>query len=190
VITDLSRTSLRALIQTPSPSRRNVLRGLAGAGLSWGALTRPGNTVAKKKRTHKKKKKQKAAEPNAFGCIDVGDLCQNAAQCCSGICEGKQGKQTCRAHDVQSCTAGTTWEACGGADVACTTGAGAPGHCFTTTGNAGYCATYAACYFCTTDVDCQLAMGSVLGPRAACVSCATCTNHRGTACASRDVNNP
>jgi hypothetical protein len=59
-----------------------------------------------RKRRKPRKRKQRAAAPNAFGCIDVGDLCQNDGQCCSGICDGKKGKRTCRAHDAGTCTAG------------------------------------------------------------------------------------
>jgi hypothetical protein len=169
-------------IRNLAGSRRSLLSG--GLALVAGWL---GVSAAKAKKKHKKRKtKQRAAEPNAFGCIDVGEFCQSATQCCSGICEGKKGRQTCRAHDVGNCAAGAQPGECGGAEVACTTSAGAPGICGTTTGNAGFCGTYTECYFCTTDLDCQLAVGGVLGPRAACVQCAECSQTDGTACVSRD----
>jgi hypothetical protein len=167
-----------------STSRRDVLKKLIVAGLGAATIHLPAATDAKKRR--KRKKKAKPATPNAFGCIDVGDRCTSATQCCSGICEGKKSRQTCRAHDEGGCTAGAQEEYCGGADVACTTSAGAPGRCGTTTGNAAYCSTVTSCYFCKTDVDCQLAAGGVLGPRAACIQCAECSRSGGTACATRD----
>jgi hypothetical protein len=164
------------------PSRRDLLRGLAGAGLGLGIARRPDLVEARKKRKRKQKnRKQKAAVPNAFGCIDVGALCQNDDQCCSGVCAGKKGKKRCRAHDVGDCPDGAAPEACY-EDVTCTTGTGEPGVCGTTTGNAVYCFVAGGCFACQTDVDCQRADGGVLGPRAACVTCVNCTETGGTAC--------
>jgi hypothetical protein len=172
MITNLSNTSLRSLVQTPS--RRNVLRGLAGAGLSWGALTRPGNTVAKKKRTRKdKKRKRKAAEPNAFGCIAVGDLCQSGSQCCSGICEGKKGKnlQTCQAHGTGTCDqeADGFCQAEDPEKAACNAVPGCD--CWRTTAGSQFCGDLngesgSDCANCRKDADCE-ALGFPAG--SACV---------------------
>jgi hypothetical protein len=81
---------------TRIPSRRDVLRGRAAASLGLGVARFPGSANAKKKG---KKKRSKKAKPNAFGCLEVGDACKNAAQCCSGICQGNK----CRAHDAGTC---------------------------------------------------------------------------------------
>ena len=83
---------------TRVPSRRDVLRGLVGAGLGLAMARFPIVVAAKRKRRKKKK-----ARPNAFGCLEVGDPCQNADQCCSGICEGKKGTRRCRARGVGTC---------------------------------------------------------------------------------------
>jgi hypothetical protein len=160
-------------------SRRSLVGG--ALAVAAGLLAMPG-VDARKKRKHKGRK-QKAAAPNSFGCIDVGDLCQTAAQCCSGICAGKRGKKTCRAHDVGGCQGNALSEGCGDHDVACTTSDGKPGLCATTTGNAGYCATGGDCYACATDLDCQRAAGGNLGATAACIQCTYCEVTGGTACA-------
>lgn len=153
------------------PSRRHLLRGLAGAGWGLGALTLPSFVNAKKrKRKNKKKPKPKTAKPNAFGCLDVGDACKSAEQCCSGICEGKKGKRTCRAHDAGVCQADSNICAsgqpafCGGANPNCI--------CLLTTGNAGFCGEFAPgvpgasfCQDCRQDTDCE----AEFGPGAACV---------------------
>jgi hypothetical protein len=176
-----------AQILTRRPSRRDVLRGLGGAGLGVGSVRLAAVVNAKKKRKHKKRKKkikQKTAAPNAFGCIDVGALCQTAEQCCSGICAGPKGTKTCRAHDTGDCAVGDHPEGCGGIETACTTSSGLPGACGTTTGNAGYCLIAGDCYPCRTDADCQAAAGGQLGPTAACIQCADCENDGGTMCAT------
>ena len=144
------------------PSRRDVLRGLVGAGVGFGTARLPPPVEAKKKRKPGKPK------PNAFGCLNVGDFCQSASQCCSGICQGKKGKKRCKAHDATSCAAGQRNMNCGGEDIPCTSSTGNPGICETTTGNAPYCASSG--YYgvpCTKDEDCQL----YCGPRAACLPC-------------------
>jgi hypothetical protein len=165
-------------------TRRAIVGRIAALSLAGplGLLAAHDDADAKKKRKRKqKKRKQKAAAPNAFGCIDVGALCQNDDQCCSGICAGKQGKKRCRAHDVGDCQAGTAPEACD-ENVPCTTGAGDPGTCGTTTGNAVYCFVAGGCFACQNDGDCQRADGGALGPRAACVTCEGCMATGGTAC--------
>jgi hypothetical protein len=144
-------------------SRRVVWRGLIGAGLALPAAPRPDGAAAKKKR---KKQKPKF---NAFGCVNVGNFCQTADQCCSGICQGKKGNKRCRAHDTGGCAAGQRNANCGGANVTCAAGMGNMGFCETTTGQAPYCASgyYSVDIPCATDRDCH----KYCGPRAACLPC-------------------
>ena len=170
-------TLSRSLIRIPS--RRDVLRVLAAAGFGLGVARFPAVAVAKRTRPKK-------ARPNAFGCLNVGDPCRRARQCCSGSCQGKKGRKRCKAHDTGGCAAGADLEVCGGTNVACTTSLGKPGLCATTTGNAGYCLAIGDCAPCKTDRDCQIVAGGQLGPRAACVQCAECTGTGGTLCVGPD----
>lgn len=164
---------------TKLPSRRDVVRGLASAGLGLGAVRLPDIADAKKKRKHKHKhkKKVKPATPNEFGCYEVGDLCQSADDCCSGICEGKKGKLTCHAHDTGSCRQDLGTSVCqvvsieDSIKVFCdnTMACG----CFRTTSDSLYCATLFVnsdtprCVDCKTDADC-VALG--FPPQAACTN--------------------
>jgi hypothetical protein len=169
--------------------RRRLLLGLAVS--PFAGIVAPGHppdAAARKrhKHTNKKRKKDKTPKPNAFGCLDVGAACKTAEQCCSNICEGKQGKRKCRAHDASTCSAGAQSDECGGTDISCTTSFLEPGICGTTTGNAGYCFPGTAgseCFACTTDVECQEANGGQWGPYAACLRCVDCMATGGTACA-------
>jgi hypothetical protein len=154
------------------PSRREVLRGLAGAGFGLSLARLPHAAAAKKKRKRKKKKK---ATPNAFGCLNVGQPCQgDNAQCCSGICEGtkpkkgKPDKSQCVGHDASICTASSN---------ICTTGVAAVCDatnllcgCVLTTGNAPFCGDFTGggdqlCRDCNQDTDCE----EEFGAGAACV---------------------
>jgi hypothetical protein len=134
-------------------SRRMVGRVLAGLAVA-GPLAQLGSVAVakndkngkggKKDKKHKPKKKPKF---NDFDCVDVGSFCTSSRQCCSGICQGKKGKQTCQAHNagIDKCAAGIS-DFCADPDggliagTACTTSADEQGLCFTTTGNAPYCA--------------------------------------------------
>ena len=151
-------------------------RTLAGTvGLATFGL--PGLVDAKKRKKHKKKKVKR----NEFGCVNVGDLCKNNGQCCSGICKGKKGKKKCKAHDESTCQPGQHEGFCAidGVNVPCVTSTGDPtGLCDTTTGKAGYCAHDGECFPCAKDADCQ----PICGPQAACVVCAGCTETGGTGC--------
>lgn len=153
-------------------SRRRLARTL---GLTTIAL--PGSATAKNR-----KKKKKKVTFNDFGCVNVGGICKNASQCCSGICKGKKGKKKCQAHDAQGCQAGQREEICGGdaVNVPCTSSAGEEDSvCDTTTGNAGYCTFNGDCFPCSKDADCQ----EFCGPAAACMICADfCAETGGTAC--------
>lgn len=154
---------------TSLPSRRDLLRGLAAAGLSLGMLQLP-DAAAKKKR--KRKRKPKKSKPNAFGCLSVGAICKNADQCCAGICTGKKGKRKCRAHGAELCTQGVEG-VCLAVNPQATTCNNRPDcACFTTTAGSNYCAELfcsfagcSACADCQKDADC-VALG--FPPEAAC----------------------
>jgi hypothetical protein len=153
----------RALIS--KPSRRHLLRGLAGAGLGLGAVRLPSTADAKKKRKHKKRRPK--AKPNEYGCLEVGNPCKNADQCCSGICTGKKGKRTCRAHDTGTCQQGLTGICsdpptiafCNNSDTCL---------CLTSTANSNFCGQtgQVLCTDCQKDADCE-ALG--LPPGSACL---------------------
>lgn len=159
---------------THVPSRRDVLRGMAGAGLGLGTLKITGIVDARKKK-RKRKKKIRPLVLNQYGCVDAGQACRgNSALCCSGICEGaaprkgKPDQSRCVSHNTGVCTLDTnTCEV--GADVPC-----GPSDlrrvCTVTTGNAAFCADVSAgtathCRVCRRDTDCQ----SEFGAGAACV---------------------
>lgn len=161
---------------------RRGLAGVLGPGVI--GLAEPAKAKRKKRRKRRKKKNRKDdnAQPNvtlnAFGCVNTGDFCERADQCCSGLCTGS----ACQAHDASTCQAGQSDLFCkdGSTEVACTGGGGAAGLCATTTGNAGFCVTDRQCVACKKDADCQSA--SVCGPGAACVTCVNCVDSGGTAC--------
>jgi hypothetical protein len=166
---DATRFDRLARLFSNARSRRQAVLAL----LFGGAITLPGLAEAKKK--HKQKKKIKR---NDFGCVNVGGFCKNSGQCCSGICQGKKGKKKCQAHDTGNCQAGS--DTCLGTHVICTTSNGnLAGACYTTTGNAGFCAAAAGCFLCQKDADCQ----PFCGPAAACVLCVDeCADFGGTGC--------
>jgi hypothetical protein len=155
---DENRVAVVTRTLSDRPSRRDVLCGLAAAGLGLGVARWPEMAEARKK-GKKKHKKPKAPNPNAFGCLDVGAACNNGVQCCSGICEGK----TCRAHhagickvDYDLCTTGAG-HVCGIVDEVETTCA-----CVLTTGNAPFCGDFsegAICRDCAKDTDCEVGFG-------------------------------
>lgn len=138
------------------PSRRDLVRALAGAGLGL-ALGRFPDLAAAKRRKRKRRKKQKPAQPNEYGCLEVNDPCSNADQCCSGICEGKKcrahGTGICRQDREGVCSATTT-------DVP-THICGNDCYCFQTTAGSNFCAVPPAakddpkCADCQKDADCQ-----------------------------------
>jgi hypothetical protein len=101
------------------------------------------------------------------GCKNVGKKCSKKKDCCSGACKGKKGKKKCKAHDTGGCQ--PTADTCS-QNSDCTTSTGEMGTCFTTTGNAGYCANEGECFPCTRDADCK----PFCGPQAACARCTEC----------------
>jgi hypothetical protein len=139
-----------------------------------GLVTLASSGLAAAKKTHKHKKKIKR---NALGCVNVGNFCKHADQCCSGICQGRKGKKKCRAHNATTCQATQTDIYCaGGTHFPCITSTAFNlGSCFTTTGNAGYCAyKVAPCLTCAKDADGR----SALGDGAACILCPHCSSGR------------
>jgi hypothetical protein len=172
---------------THVPSRRDVIRGLVGAGLGLGALRLPdvvaaGSAHHKHKnrnkdgrRTKHKKAVQVAPQPNEFGCLSVGQPCAgDSTLCCSGVCEGeapKKGKSdtsVCTAHGQGTCVQETP-DFCSAPDAqeaVCNSSICA---CLTTTGGSNFCAELNAsrCAVCKRDADCEL-----LGfpPGSACTS--------------------
>ena len=161
-----------ARVLSRHPSRRTLagMLGLGVLGLVGGAQF---EVVSARKKRKKKVKK------NEFGCVDAGKFCKNAGQCCSGICQGKKGKKTCKAHNESTCVTGQTEIGCGGrVNVACQTTAGEDGQCDTTTGNAPYCVADGGCAACKKDADCV----ATCGAGAACIRCGGCDANGGTAC--------
>lgn len=180
--TERSGDTLRSL--TAVPSRRDVLRGLAGSGLGLAVLLDcpldGSHVVAKKRGKNKKKHKKRSLQPptspppppppfNRYGCLDIGQSCDgDSSLCCSGICDAKSS--ACVAHNRDVCFPDTDYCAsdapsfCDGNKPNCL--------CITTTGNAGFCADFedfsavdTFCRLCSTDTECQ----AELGPGAACV---------------------
>ncbi len=149
-------------------------RALAGA-LGLGILGLHDSAEARKKR----KKRKTRITRNAFGCVNVGQLCQNEGQCCSGICEGKQGKKRCQAHDTGGCQAGQ--DDCVIEDSLCPEEpTSTSSRCYRITGNASVCGFRAGrkCMPCARDADCEAG----LGPGAACGICASCPGQHATVC--------
>lgn len=143
------------LIRSLAGSRRAMLSGTLALAAGWRGASR---VESKKKRKHRNKATK--PKPNAFGCLEVGDSCKNADQCCSGVCEGKKGKKRCLAHDTGTCrqdglgicTADSaTPFACNNSEECV---------CFHTTAGSNFCADLASfgqefCADCQQDADCQ-----------------------------------
>jgi hypothetical protein len=154
-------------------ARRGLVRGLAATMLGFATVRIPGAVAGKKKR--------KESQPNAFGCLNVGQKCRgNDALCCSGICRGKKpkkgqkDKRTCAAHNTGGCIA--EQDSCAlEQNVPCLSNGG----CLVTTGQATFCGELGGgtCIECTKDADCLL-----FGPGAACVVCPSACHQDTTAC--------
>jgi hypothetical protein len=165
------RQTARAVISVPS--RRDVLRGLAGVGFGLGAAWNPAASEAKKRRGKRRKKYEKP-KPNAFGCLEVGDACKNVDQCCSGICQGKK----CRAHDTGTCDQAFPG-VCAASNPILAACNNDQCFCFRTTGGSNVCAEgfgaeLSQCADCSKDADC-LALGMPPGTACALVSKGPCS---------------
>jgi hypothetical protein len=159
-----------ARVLTFIPSRRDVLRSLAGAAVGLTVLHAPDTGEAKKNRKHKPRKPK--LRRNEFGCVDVGGNCLgNSANCCSGICEGKKPKKGKK--DSSVCVAHDTAGICFADTDTSTVGMNVPCHadndlcfCVRTTGNAGFCGDFSSsseppgsCQECCKDSDYQTDLG-------------------------------
>ena len=129
-------------------SRRRLLMGVAGsspgalaAALGFGAVGA----------TH-------------VSCLHWKERCRRNSQCCSGLCQGRQGEKTCRAHDRGGCALADNFCA-GGQDNRCHLGC----ICNITTGQAPHCGSTAFCpaIECQRDEDCGQ-------PGAACIPPVNC----------------
>jgi hypothetical protein len=170
---------------TNFPSRRDVLRGLTGVGLGLGMLHIPAMSDAKKKRRRKHKKRKPKVTPNSYGCLEVDDPCKSAEQCCSGVCEGKQGKKRCRAHDTGTCDQDLPG-LCSPTPTIAPCNNSATCFCMITTANSSFCAQLgvARCTGCRKDADC---VTQGLPPGSACLPttgflCATDCPETGMVC--------
>jgi hypothetical protein len=166
---------------TNLPSRRDVLRGLVGAGLGLATWRLPAQVEAKKCIGRRRRTCEKRPPVlNQYGCVDVGNPCRgNDDLCCSGICQGKKprkgqkDKSRCAAHGVEGCQPDE--DQCAFVQAPCGDG----GICFRTTGNANFCGDFTGlCVACRTDPDCE----AETGPGSACVVCPFCAESGGTAC--------
>jgi hypothetical protein len=180
---------------TRLPSRRDLLRGLAGAGLGLGIVPRADLVEARKKRKKRKKKdrkKETLPQPNAFGCLEIGDVCNSETDCCSGICAGAEGKQTCQAHGTGNCPQAHVGICLATADEIPVLKCGNNDLCFcyTTTSGSNFCGTRGprigektACADCQKDADCA-ALGFPAGSACAPVGNGYCSGQcpTGMAC--------
>jgi len=165
---------------TRLPSRRDVLRGLAAAGLGLGSLRLSKTEAAKHKSKANKKKgkkrKHKHQSPpittpqdvpplvfNKYGCVNVGQPCRgDSTNCCSGICQGaapatgQPDTSRCIAHDTGTCQQEATGLCLSDAppNLSCNNNAGC--RCFTSTAGSNVCGTFnkRACAACQRDADC------------------------------------
>jgi hypothetical protein len=166
------------------PSRRSLLSGLTGLGLGLGAARLPDIATAKKRRHKKRKLKVKR---NFFGCVEVGNPCANASDCCSGICDGKKGKKTCQVHGAGTCDQEADGY-CQAEDPELTACNDVPGClCWRTTSDSQFCGDLngesgSSCAVCRKDADCE-ALGFPAGSACVPVGGGNCSpSPCGTAC--------
>jgi hypothetical protein len=149
-------SQLDHIVRSFTDSRRSLLGAMLAAAAGWLSAN---STEAKKKR--KRKKKDKKPKPNEFGCLEVGDPCKSEEQCCSGICEGKRGKRTCRAHDTGTCDQDRPGY-CAEGNPYLTLCNGGKGVCYRTTAGSNVCVDELHCAECQRDADCE-ALGHPAG---------------------------
>jgi hypothetical protein len=169
-----------------APTRRDVVRGLAGAGLGFSALLGSAfgalDADAKKTRRKKKKKKQQRPVVNQFGCLDVDQPCRgDSTLCCSGVCAGSAPKKSkpdrsrCAAHGTGTCDQAKGYcSAASVAEVLCNNSAQCI--CLRTTGGSSFCAANnnaSRCAACQRDSDCE-ALGFAPGSACAPFSTGAC----------------
>lgn len=137
-----------AFIRSLTGSRRSLLAGSLALATGWLGVSA---TEAKKKH---KKRKPKKPKPNAYGCLEVADPCQNEEQCCSGICDGKKGKRKCRAHDTETCDQKRPGY-CEAGNPYLALCHGGLANCFRTTAGSNVCSRNLLCADCQRDADCE-----------------------------------
>lgn len=125
----------------------------------------------------------------AASCLRVDRPCRQARQCCSGICRGKKGKQTCRGHGAGTCKRGQSF--CTSPDpelLTCNNQADC--YCLLTTSGTSFCyggaGSGSECTDCERDADCVklgFPRGSACVPSTAGRCAGNCEG--GTACAVR-----
>lgn len=158
-------------------SRRDILRGLA-AGLGLGSAYPSLEAAGKKKRKRRKKKRKQhmPGTPNEFGCIEVGDRCTSADECCSGVCEGTK----CQAHGVDICRQDRPGVCTAGLDELPSLGCGVNCWCYRTTAESNFCGRSPRtsppvdCTSCRKDADC-IALGYPPGSACAPVGTGNCS---------------
>jgi hypothetical protein len=168
-------------------NRRHVLRGLFGASLGVSLAQIPGLAAARKRRK-RKKNKSKRPKPNAFGCLEIGDACKDADQCCSGICEVHKGKRSCRPHDTGICKQGKPGFCTADNPSTIVCNEAETCGCVETTAGSNVCALLDIyiddlCADCKTDADCEalgFAEGTACAPFVGGFCDFICPN--GTAC--------
>ena len=164
-------------------SRRSLVSGILALAATGGALlTR--TTGAKKK--GRPNKKPKIGQPNEFGCLDVGQRCASAAQCCSSVCRGKKGKKTCRAHDTGTCQQGGAGHCIEQDPSRLSCNGSSDCACARTTAGSDACVANAPsgfdyCTGCVTDGDCEAVgypAGSVCLPLHEGICAGACDSNR------------
>jgi hypothetical protein len=159
----VDQTSFNAMTQALGrlPSRRDVLRSLAGAGLGLGALRLPGIAAAKKKRKKRKKKTEQSTASCTPNCVER--TCGNDG--CGGSCGACGSTQICRGGTccvpeplVNTCT----------------------GRCGTRTNN---CGQPVACSACPAGQDCLGSGGCAI----VCTNNLDCPNGSGCGCSDPSV---
>lgn len=178
---------------TSLPTRRHVLHGLAGLGLTLAASWRPEDADAKKKNKKKKGKKKQQPNvpptspppptpptPNAYGCFSVGVTCTSASECCSSLCDGGvcqgHGAGTCSPQLEAVCEAGTP-----SAALYCNNSTKC--YCTRTTGGSNFCGSIEVygCADCSRDADCLdlgFPAGTACAPFSTGICASTCQSGR------------
>lgn len=141
-----------SMLRDLAASRRVYLGGLLALAGGWRL---PASSEAKQNR---KKRRPRKPKPNAFGCLNVGQLCKSADQCCSGICDGKKRKRKCTAHGTGTCDQQGPEICTRDPPIALTCNNDMTCRCFGTTGGSIVCARYeptVSCVQCARDADCE-----------------------------------
>jgi hypothetical protein len=135
------------LVRSLAASRRALLGGVLAFGTAGLGLP---DIAARKKPKDK-------PQPNQYGCLEVGDACKRASQCCSSLCKGKPRKKTCRAHGAGTCsqkgpgvcTAPNPYVLRCNNEIFCS--------CLRTTAGSNYCGDnfFKECTDCQKDADCE-----------------------------------